>query len=720
MRKLERALYYEIQYRNAIVSDSISFYDVNITKNLIENDFFVKDDNGKPVSCLDRVNLRAPVSLTEFFRKWFDQQIPENLKSVYKEFSDIRKLLLDAFAQGKREYTLEYWSYDIFSRKIFVNQKFFLTQNENDEICALSVVKDFTRNKQNEQAAYSREFEQQSLIDPITGGYNYLKFKQTLRKRGLSGTIVCLDIHSFKIINTICGIETGDMVIKTIWECIMCVLKIRENEFTAHINADHFIIFLPTEEPQRIVQKIKSITMALNLLSVDLDIPQVLPYFGVSKWNPKKKIELSYSEAVTAKHNAKDSQNENYSFFKEEDARKLIEEKQLADSFKSALGKGEFKIWYQPKYNPVSNRLVGAEALVRWQKPDGTLIPPGKFIPIFERNGMIRILDEHIFKTVCAQQKKWRDEGKRIVPVSINLSRVSLYYESIASQYKHIAEEIGIDKGFIPIEITETAAINNSVLQSITEKLYQNDFHLHIDDFGSGYSSLAALNKNHFETLKLDKSLIDNIGDSDSERILEHTISLAKELKMKVVAEGVETQFQVKFLKHNGCDSIQGYIYSKPLPVDKFEDRLENMDDREIENEKIDSVSEHISEFRRRYLKVPLYALIANLSRNEIIEISHNGNWDRFHEKLDFSYSDSLKRMVKKFIAKQDAQKFMDFMSGENISRKFLAEKESEATKVLYFTGLQNRKKISMCAIINIFGVKDSGDVWGYITILDC
>lgn len=718
MKQLERALYYEIQYRNAIVSDSLSFYDINLTKDLIENDFFVKDDKGKPVSCLERVDLHAPASFTGFFNKWLSLQVPDNLKPVYSEFSDIRKILLDSFARGKREFTLEYWSYDIFSRKIFVNQKFFLTQNENGEICALSVIKDFTNRKKNEQESYNKELEQQTYTDPITGGYNYKKFKEVIVSKGLSGTIICLDIHSFKVINTICGIETGDMVIKTIWECIMCVLKTKLNEITAHINADHFIIFLPTEDQQRIISKIKDITMALHLLSVELDIPQVLPYFGVTKWKPGKRIELAYSEAVTAKHNAKDKQEENWAFFKEEDASKLIEEKQLADAFAGALQNKEFKVWYQPKYNPVTNRLVGAEALVRWQKADGTLLPPSKFIPIFERNGMIRILDEYIFKHVCRQQKKWREQGKQIVPVSINLSRVSLYYESIASQYKHITEEIGIEKKFIPIEITETAAINNSVLQRVTDQLHRNNFHLHMDDFGSGYSSLATLNKNYFENLKLDKSLIDNIGSFNGERLLEHTISLAKELEMKVTAEGVETLSQVKFLKHNGCDSIQGYIYSKPLPVEQFEQRLEKAAER-IPEEKIDLVSAHVSEFRRRYLKVPLYALLANLSKNEFVEISQNGNWNRFQEKFDFSYSEGIKKMVKTFVMKQDAEKYSNFMDREKLIEEFLSTGDSEATKILYFKGVQNKRKTDMRVLINIFKVKDSDSVWAFFTILE-
>lgn len=713
MKNLERALYYEIQYRNAIVSDSLSFYDINLTKNLIENDFFVKDSEGKPVSCLERVDLSAPANFTEFFRRWFDLQIPDNLKSVYTDFIDIRKNLLDAYKLGKREYDIEYWSYDAFSHKIFVNQKFYMTQNENGEICALSVVKDFTNQKRNEQALYKKEIEQYAYKDPITGGYNYNKFKQELLKIGQEGTIVCLDIHSFKIINTICGIATGDMVIKTIWECIMCVLKPEQNEITAHINADHFIIFLPTKDENATIAKIKNITIALNLLSVELDIPQVQPYFGITKWKPGKRIELAYSEAVTAKHNAKQNQNENYAFFNEADTNRLVEEKQMADSFADALSQNEFKIWYQPKYNPVTKKLVGAEALVRWQKPDGALIPPGKFIPLFEHNGMIRTLDEYIFRTVCKQQKLWQNLGKKIVPVSINLSRVSLYYESIANQYKLITEDIGIDKDFIPIEITESAAINNTILKNVADQFYKNGFHLHMDDFGSGYSSLATLNTLHFDTLKLDKSLIDYIGNFGGDRLIEHTISLAKDLGMQVTAEGVENSNQVKFLKHNGCDSIQGFFYSKPVPKEDFENLLEDENSRKPEEE-VDYLSAHIADFRRRFLKSSFIKFIVNLSTEKFVEISKQGDWGKYQNASQLSYKQGVDIIAEKYICEKDRQKFYDFMNKDKIIEEF---SEPEETKVIYFKCKETGKDPLICIMFHIFKVENSSDFWAFFTM---
>ena len=192
----------------------------------------------------------------------------------------------------------------------------------------------------------------------------------------------------------------------------------------------------------------------------------------------------------------------------------------------------------------------------------------------FERNGLIKVLDEYVFRTICEYQRKWQLEGKKIVPVSINLSRASLYFESVVKRYHDIAGRIGVKTELVPIEITESAAIDNDNIKGLADRFHSKGFPLLVDDFGSGYSSLATLNMKCFDTLKIDKSLIDYIGDFSGERLLTHTIALAKELGLYVTAEGVERKEQVEFLKNIDCDSIQGFYYSKPLPVEEYEKLL--------------------------------------------------------------------------------------------------------------------------------------------------
>ncbi len=417
-----------------------------------------------------------------------------------------------------------------------------------------------------------RELERMAYVDPITGGNNYESFKRRLGECNEDGFIISMDIHSFKIINSICGSAKGDQTLKRIWHCINDELG--PNDIAGHINADRFIIYYQGNDAEAVSTRLTKLNKSLKELSDEIRVPKLMPYFGITAWNIGKKIEETYSEANFAKNRVKDRKDVIYQFYSHDDTVKMLEEKALEDDFPKALGKEQFEIWYQPKYDPGTNEMVGAEGLVRWRDDDGNIVSPGKFIPLFERNGYIKTLDEYVFRKVCNQQLTWKNSGMRIVPVSINLSRASLYFESVVNRYHEIADEVGVDTEYVPIEITESAAIDNDNIKGLADKFHNSGFSLLVDDFGSGYSSLATLNMKCFDTLKIDKSLIDYIGDFSGERLLEHTIALAKELGLYVTAEGVEKEDQVDFLKRINCDSIQGFYYSKPLPTDEFEKLL--------------------------------------------------------------------------------------------------------------------------------------------------
>lgn len=418
----------------------------------------------------------------------------------------------------------------------------------------------------------TKELERYAYVDPVTGGDNYVRFKENLREKKDSGYIVSMDIHAFKVVNSVCGTARGDEILREIWLCMK--QSIGENDLAAHINADHFIIYYAGKDQAAVVDNLERITVRLGRRSVELHVPQQIPYFGISAWRPENRIEQIYNEANIARKEVKKRKDINYAFFSQKDASRILEEKKMEDAFEMSIRTRRFEVWYQPKYNPASEELVGAEALVRWRNTDGSLVSPGVFIPLFERNGMIRSLDEYVFRTVCTQQKQWMKEGRALVPISVNLSRASLYFENVVEQYQKITEEVGIDPAYVPIEITETAAVDNKSIRELANRFYEAGFPLHIDDFGSGYSSFAALNVMHFDTLKLDKSLIDYIGNYGGDRLLEHTIALAKELGMHVTAEGVENEMQVAFLQKLNCDSIQGFYYSKPLPLNEFTKKI--------------------------------------------------------------------------------------------------------------------------------------------------
>lgn len=710
---LERALYYQSQYRNALLSNAISFYDANLTKDIIETDIMYKDTDGNFHSSLDKIGMKFPCKFSDFINQWIEKMMPPEYIERYPYFKSIREYLIDLYNKGQREYNVDYWVLTDDSRNRYINQAFLMTMDEHGDIFALSVVKDYTKEKIIEEDLHKKELEQYAYYDPITHGYNYIKFKDKVRVRGTPGSIISFDTHSFKIINSICGILKGDEVIGEIWKLICEVFDFDEGDFAAHINADHFIIFVPGFDTQAIIRKMKNLTLALTILSSELSVPQIKPYYGVSKWTPEKKIELSYSEAVAAKDNAKNSQSENYAFFNEDDTKRLIEEKAIIDEFENALSKKEFKIWYQPKFEPASEKLVGAEALVRWIKSDGTIISPGEFIPVFEKNGLIRQFDEYIFRNVCEQQKRWQFHNKLIVPISINLSRISLYYKNIVNTYKKISEEIGVEKDIIPIEITETATVVNKEMKEIADSFFNAGFTLYMDDFGSGYSSLATLNLLHFDTLKIDKSLIDYIGNFGGDRLLEHTILLAKELGMHVTAEGVETERQVSFLKHVGCDSIQGFFYSKPLNCEKFEELLDLHKGISGENEN-NLVVEHILNFKNSFGRYPIYAFLINLSKDSFEEENASTVWRTETNSTAKSYSETMTDVAERLLHPDYKEAFLKFMDRNHLIESYSGRPE---TRIFEYERMYNGKYTPMRIVYHLFKVENSDDLYVFQTV---
>ena len=211
---LQRALYHESQYRNALVSSAISFYDVNLTRDLIESDILFKSADGKFQSTLDLIGLTAPCCFSNFINTWFEKMISKSNKEKYSELLNIPSHLVKLYNEGRREYQIDYWI-ESSNNKIYLNQIFLLTNNEHGDICALSIVKDRTAAKEKENDFHKKVLEQYAYYDPVTHGYNYIKFKNKLREKNIDGSIISLDIHSFKIINSICGILKGDEVIRS-------------------------------------------------------------------------------------------------------------------------------------------------------------------------------------------------------------------------------------------------------------------------------------------------------------------------------------------------------------------------------------------------------------------------------------------------------------------------------------------------------------------------
>ena len=418
-----------------------------------------------------------------------------------------------------------------------------------------------------------REIERLAYIDSVTGGDNYNRFKENLTSRTTPGYMISMDLYAFKTVNVTCGTNRGDEALRGVNICIR--KNLQAGDMVGHINADHFAIFFETEDRERVERQVERIAEDIAAMCDEMGIPKLVPYYGASWWVPEKSPELIYGEANTAKHEAKHRKDIMISFYSKESSERIMAQKKMEDEFEPALKNEEFEVWLQGKFEPTTRKLLGAEALVRWRKPDGTLVPPGNFIPLFEKDGLIRRLDEYVFRTVCRMQKRRQDADRDAVPISVNLSRATMYYRNITQIYKDITEEIGVAPCLVPIEITESAAVTNDEIESLAREFYDAGFSLHLDDFGTGYSSMATLNVLHFDTLKLDKSLIDYIGDPGGEKLIHHTIALAKDLGMEVVAEGVEHEEQAEFLRQQKCDIIQGYYYGKPMSAKEFKEHYE-------------------------------------------------------------------------------------------------------------------------------------------------
>ena len=248
----------------------------------------------------------------------------------------------------------------------------------------------------------------------------------------------------------------------------------------------------------------------------------------------------------------------------------------MEENQRQALEKEEFLVYYQPKYDPVSKELKGAEALIRWNSPAFGFISPGRFIPIFEKNGFITEIDHYMLTHVANDQRKWLDKGLKCVPVSVNISRAHFIESDLAEQIKDIVDAAGTPRELIELELTESAFFDDKdALIYTINKLKGYGFEVSMDDFGSGFSSLNSLKDMPLDALKLDAEFFrgENV-DGRSEIVVSETIRLAQSLEMKTVAEGVEAKETVDFLADQGCDMIQGFYFARPMPGSDFEQKM--------------------------------------------------------------------------------------------------------------------------------------------------
>ena len=411
-------------------------------------------------------------------------------------------------------------------------------------------------------------------VDQLTGVYsnqyfNYQLQQEFQQNKGKDYDVIWTNIESFKLVNERYGSQTGDDILKYIGGLLR---RVCWHDLCMRISADHFVFVVRHEEG--------STAKLLSELNEEMQKNKQLPVFTIKygvyeKVNSSLPLERIYDRAMVACGRIKDVYGEYVSFYDEELRKRLIKEQQLIDCMEDALRCGQFKVYYQPKHSLKTGKIVGMEALVRWIHPEMGFISPGDFIPLFERNGFIPELDMFVFETVCKDIRSWMEAGLPLYPVSINASRHDFLVEDYLAKINEIIDGMGISRLLIHMEVTESMYMENAELVIDRVKaIRESGICIEMDDFGSGYSSLGMLGEIPLDIVKLDISFVRRI-DSKIE-IIQSIINLVHELGMKVVAEGTETQSQIDILRSMGCDYVQGYFYSRPLPKAELEEYVKD------------------------------------------------------------------------------------------------------------------------------------------------
>jgi diguanylate cyclase (GGDEF)-like protein/PAS domain S-box-containing protein len=390
---------------------------------------------------------------------------------------------------------------------------------------------------------------------------------------GRHAAVLFLDLDRFKNINDSLGHPIGDLLLQAVGARLKGDL--RESDIASRIGGDEFIIVLPdlgaAEDAAVAARHLfdtlsKPFSISGHELSVTASIGiSVFPQHG-------QDVESLIKNADAALYHAKNTGRNNYQFYTEDMNARALEILALENELRRALRREEFVLYYQPQADIHSGQIVGAEALIRWQHPDRGLVGPNTFIPLAEERGLIVPLGNWVLYSACQQNRRWQTEVSRAIPVAVNISALQFRQREFLGKVTDVLRETGLDPCYLELELTESILMHDAEAAiAMVRALKAMGVKLSIDDFGTGYSSLSYLQRFPIDRLKIDGSFVrDMTTHPDAAAITQITISLAKSLNLKVIAEGVKTLEQVELLRAQGCDEVQGYYLSRPLPADEF------------------------------------------------------------------------------------------------------------------------------------------------------
>lgn len=420
-----------------------------------------------------------------------------------------------------------------------------------------------------------KKIEELAYCDSLTGANNMnyfqMRAKELLSENPtLDYDIICFDIMNFRYINEAYGHEKADQIL------IALVKALKEsfsyNETFARVNADKFVCLAiddGRDGPRKkfVEERVNRFTGQI-LVNYPIHIKR-----GIYKVTSYKESIPSMIDKADLARKSVSGEKIRYAYYEESLMETIRKREYIESQMKEALGNGEFKPYFQAKWDMKNNCIYGAEALVRWIKKDGTIIYPNDFIPIFEKNGFVEKLDYYMLECVFSHIRRMKQEGKQIYPVSVNQSRYLLHNKQYVENIKKMIEKYDIPTEAFELELTESVFfLEKDLMIETMNKLRELNVHLSIDDFGSGFSSLNILKDIQFNALKIDREFLDETATSEkSVLILKKIIEMADALGVEVICEGVENEMQAQMLQRIGCQIVQGYYYARPIPLSEFE-----------------------------------------------------------------------------------------------------------------------------------------------------
>jgi diguanylate cyclase (GGDEF)-like protein/PAS domain S-box-containing protein len=485
---------------------------------------------------------------------------------------------VDQMLQGVVRHKAEIWLRDAHGAElpVFLSPKILHIKDEPTIIYMVAM--DLTSHKQ-----YEARLEYQANYDALTGLANRNRLHDRLRQAIVSAqryghqiAVAFIDLDHFKFINDSLGHHIGDQLLKAVAARLKSCM--RENDTVARHGGDEFVVVID-HSAEKVISMLmpKILASVAEPVMVDERELQVTCSIGFSLY-PMDGLDADtlLKNADAAMYRAKEQGRNNVQFYTHELNQKIRKRLVMESILRHALARGEFFLHYQPQVALQTGCVIGVEALIRWNHASEGVIAPSDFIPLAEELGLIVPIGEWVLRTACAQMKAWQQAGLPKISVAVNLSARQFRQRDLAGGIARVLQETGLDPCYLDIELTESMVMHDVELAVATlGKLKAMGIKLSIDDFGTGYSSLSYLKRFPISVLKIDQSFVRDITcDANDAAIARSIIALAHSLKLQVIAEGVETEGQLKYLGLHGCDAIQGYYFSRPLSAEACEQML--------------------------------------------------------------------------------------------------------------------------------------------------